>query len=30
MIFITKAKHHYNEKGKTMPTLSGQIPLWKE
>jgi hypothetical protein len=30
MIFITKANHHSNEKGWTIPTLNGQIPLWKE
>ncbi len=30
MIFITKANHHSNENGKTIPALSGQIPLWKE
>jgi hypothetical protein len=30
MIFITKENHHPNEKSKTIPTLSGQIPLWKE
>ncbi len=29
MIFITKTNHHSNEKSRTMPTLSGQIPLWK-
>jgi hypothetical protein len=27
MIFITKANHHSNEKSRTIPTLSGQIPL---
>jgi hypothetical protein len=27
MIFITKANHHSNEKGKTIFALSGQNPL---
>jgi hypothetical protein len=26
-VFITKANHHFNEKGRTIPALSGQIPL---
>jgi hypothetical protein len=30
MIFITKENHHSNEKGRTIPALSGQIPLGKE
>jgi hypothetical protein len=30
MIFTTKENHHSNEKGRIIPTLSGQIPLWKE
>jgi hypothetical protein len=30
MMFITKANHHSNEKDKTIPAFSGQIPLWKE
>jgi len=30
MIFITKANHDSNEKGRTTPALSGQIPFWKE
>ncbi len=30
MIFTTKANHHFNEKGRTILALSGQIPLWKE
>jgi len=29
MIFIIKENHHSNEKGKTISTLSGQIPLWR-
>jgi hypothetical protein len=27
MIFITETNHHSNEKSKTIPTLSGQIPF---
>jgi hypothetical protein len=27
MIFMTKANHHSNEKGRTIPALSGQIPF---
>jgi hypothetical protein len=30
MIFVIEGKHHFNEKGKTILALSGQIPLWKE
>jgi hypothetical protein len=30
MIIIIKASHHSNEKGRIIPALSGQIPLWKE